>query len=80
MILAEFTRQAIAMRDAHRQLAGLSADQMKAIAVEARREYERLPADQRNLILQGLQQGIPGVPRTLNDLMIAEFNSAAAPR
>ena len=80
MILAEFTRQAVAMRDAHRQLAGLSSDQMKAIAAEARREYERLPADQRTLILQGLQQGIPGMPRTLNDLMIAEFSSAAKGR
>lgn len=79
MILAEFTRQAIAMRDAHRQLAGLSSEQMKAIAVEARREYERLPADQRQQMLQVLQHGIPGMPRSLNDIMLAEF-SAATPR
>src|SRR5687767_5300025 len=46
-ILAEFTGQAIALRDAHMRLAGLTPDQMKAIAVEARREYERLPAAQR---------------------------------
>lgn len=79
MILAEFTRQAIAMRDAQRQLAGLSPEQMKAIAVEARREYERLPADQRQEMLKILQHGIPGMPRTLNDVMLAEF-SAATPR
>ena len=79
MILAEFTRQAIAMRDAHRQLAGLSGEQMKAIAVEARREYERLPADQRQQMLKILQHGIPGMPRTLNEVMLAEF-SAATPR
>jgi hypothetical protein len=79
MILAEFTRQAIAMRDAHRQLAGLSADQMKAIAVQARREYEQLPPEQRQQMLQVLQHGIPGMPRSLNDMMLAEF-SAAAPR
>ena len=79
MMLAEFTRQAIAMRDAHRQLAGLSPEQMKVIAVEARREYERLPADQRQHMLTILQHGIPGMPRTLNDVMLAEFR-AATPR
>ena len=80
MILAEFTQQAIAMRDAHRQLARLSTDQMKALAVEARREYERLPAEQRQQMLQVLQHGIPGMPRTLNDVMLSEFRSAAPPR
>jgi hypothetical protein len=53
---------------------------MKAIAAEARREYERLPAEQRQQLLQVLQHGVPGMPRTLNDLMLAEFSSAAAPR
>jgi hypothetical protein len=76
-ILAEFTGQAIAMRDAHRRLSGLTPDQMKDIAVEARREYERLPAEQRRQMLQVLQHGIPGMPRTLNDLMLAEFGAAA---
>ena len=75
-ILAEFTGQAIALRDAHRRLSGLTPDQMKAIAVEARQEYERLPGPQREQMLQVLQHGIPGMPRTLNDLMLAEFNSA----
>lgn len=74
-ILAEFTGQAITLRDAHRRLAGLTSDQMKAIAVEARQEYERLPAPQREQMLQILQHGIPGMPRTLNDMMLAEFNS-----
>jgi hypothetical protein len=79
-ILAEFTRQAIAMRDAHRQLAGLNPEQMKLIAVEARREYERLPSDQREQLLVVLQQGIPGMPRTLNEVMLAEFRSAGTSR
>jgi hypothetical protein len=78
MILAEFTQQAIAMRDAHRQLARLSPGQMKEIAVEARREYERLPPEQRQQMLQVLQHGIPGMPRTLNDVMLAEFRSVAS--
>jgi len=77
-ILAEFTGQAIALRDAHRRLAGLTSDQMKAIAVEARREYERLPAPQREQMLQVLQHGIPGMPRTLNEMMLAEFSSVRA--
>jgi len=75
-ILAEFTRQAIAMRDAHRALSRLSPDQMKEIASEARREYERLPSEQRQQMLQVLRQGVPGMPRALNDLMLAEFSSA----
>jgi hypothetical protein len=75
-ILAEFTGQAIALRDAHRRLAGLTPDQMRAIAVEARREYARLPAPQREQMLQVLQHGIPGMPRTLNEMMLAEFSSA----
>lgn len=79
MILGEFTRQAIAMRDAHRQLARLNPEQMKAIAVEARREYEQLPAAERAQLLQVLQHGIPGMPRTLNDVMLAEFRSAGTP-
>jgi len=78
-IITEFTRQAIAMRDAHRQLSRLSAQEMQAIATEARREYEQLPAEQRQQMLQVLQHGIPGMPRALNDVMLAEF-SAAAPR
>jgi hypothetical protein len=75
-ILAEFTGQAIALRDAHTRLAGLTPDQMKAIAVEARQEYERLPAPQREQMLRVLQHGIPGMPRTLNEMMLAEFGSA----
>ena len=76
LILAEFTGQAIALRDAHRRLSGLTPDQMKAIAVEARQEYERLPAQQREQMLRVLQHGIPGMPRALNDMMLAEFGSA----
>ena len=78
LILAEFTGQAIALRDAHRRLAGLTPDQMRAIAVEARQEYERLPAAQREQMLQVLQHGIPGMPRTLNEMMLAEFGNARA--
>lgn len=80
LIISEFTGQAIAMRDAHRALSRLSEADMKAIVAEARREYEKLPSGQRQQMLQVLQHGVPGMPRTLNDLMLSEFNSAAAPR
>ncbi len=79
-IIAEFTAQAIAMRDAHRQLNRLSVDDMRTIAAEARREYERLPTEQRQQMLQVLQHGIPGMPRTLNDLILAEFSAASTAR
>lgn len=77
-IIAEFTAQAIALRDAHRQLSRLSVTDMRTIAAEARREYERLPPDQRQQMLQVLQYGIPGMPRALNDLMLAEFGGVPA--
>jgi hypothetical protein len=80
-IIAEFTRQSIAMRDAHRQLSRLSESDMKTIAVEARQEFERLPPEQRQQLMQALRQGVPGVPRALHDMMMAEFSSvSAAPR
>jgi len=74
-IIREFTRQATAVRDAHRQLSQLSDSDMRRLAAEARVEFARLPADQRQLLLQALQQGVPGMPRTLHDLMLAEFRS-----
>jgi hypothetical protein len=76
-LLAEFTRQAIALRDARRRLAGLTRDQMKTIAAEAGRVFEQLPPEQRKQMLEVLRQGIPGMPSTLNDMMLAEFNNAA---
>ena len=75
-ILAEFTGKAIAMRDAQRRLAGLNDEQMRAIAVEARQEFERLPAEQREQMLQVLRHGIPGMPRALNDIMLAELSGS----
>ena len=44
------------------------------------RSENRLPPGQRQQMLQVLQHGIPGMPRTLNDMMLAEFNSAAPGR
>lgn len=79
-IITEFTRQAIAMRDAHRQLSRLSESDMKVIAAEARLEFQRLPPEQRQQLVQALQHGVPGMPRALHDLMLAEFASVPAAR
>jgi len=77
-IIAEFTLQATAVRDAHRQLSRLSEPDMRRLAAEARVEFARLPADQRGLLLQALQHGVPGMPRALHDLMLAEFRGVPA--
>jgi hypothetical protein len=79
-IIAEFTRQAVALRDAHRHLSRLSEADMKRVAEDARGEFERLPPDQRKQLIQALQRGVPGMPRTLHDRMLAEFASVPAGR
>ena len=79
-IIAEFTRQAVAMRDAHRHLARLSEADMKLVAAEARAEFEKLPLDQRQQLMLALQHGVPGMPPALNDMMLAEFNSVPQAR
>lgn len=79
-LIAEFTRQAVAMRDAHRHLARLSEADMKLVAAEARAEFEKLPPEQRRQMMQALQHGVPGMPRALNDMILAEFNSVTAAR
>ena len=79
-IIAEFTAQAVAMRDAHRQLSRLTEPDMRRLALEARVEFARLPPDQRQQLMQALQQGVPGMPRAFNDMLLAEFGSVAAAR
>jgi len=68
------------MRDAQRYLALLSEADMKLIAAEARAEFEKLPLEQRRQMMQALQHGVPGMPRELNDKMLAEFNSVPQAR
>lgn len=79
-ILTEFNAQAQALRNSQRMLSRLSEADMRAIAAEARVEYERLPGDQRQQLLQALQRGVPGMPKTLQDVMLAEFSSVPAAR
>jgi hypothetical protein len=79
-ILAEFNAQAQSLRTSHRMLSQLSESDMRSVAADARAEYQKLPGDQRRLLLQALQQGVPGMPKTLQDMMLAEFSSVPAAR
>ena len=74
-ILAAFAARAEASRQAHVQLSRLSEDEMRGVAAGAREEFARLPPDQRQLLLQALEQGVPGMPRTLQEAILAEFRS-----
>ena len=79
-IVSEFTRQAAAIRDAHRQLSRLTESDMRRIAADARTEFARLPPEQRAQLMQALQHGVPGMPRALHDMILAEFASIPAAR
>lgn len=79
-IVTEFKAQAQTLRESHRALSQLSESDMRAVAADARTEYEKLPENQRRQLLQALRQGVPGMPRTLQDMMLAEFNSVPAAR
>jgi len=80
MIIQELAQQASAVRGAHERLAALTASEKRAIAAEARAEYERLQPGDRDRMVQLLQAGVAPIPRDLNDLILAEFTAAPAPR
>ena len=74
-ILAEFTLKVRAWRESYRQLDRLSYSEKKALVMQAREEFQRLPAEQRQHLLEMLQSGMLPVPRDLNEIMLAEFSS-----
>lgn len=74
-LIAELTIQANNLRDGHRILSQLSDADMQGLVAQARQEYEKLPAEQRERMLQVLRRGIPGVPQALNQMMLSEFSS-----
>lgn len=76
VLIAQFTIQANNLRDAHRILNQLSDADMRGLVAQARLEYEKLPPEQREQMLRVLRRGIPGVPASLNEMMLAEFGSA----
>lgn len=80
-LVQELAIKASAVRQAHERLSALSVAEKRALAVEARGEYEKLPPDERQQMVQVLQAGIVPLPRDLNEMILAEFAgvTAAAP-
>ena len=76
-LVQELAIKASAVRQAHEHLSALSPAQKRALAIEARGEYEKLPADERQQMMQVLQAGIVPLPRDLNEMILAEFGSVA---
>lgn len=75
LIIEELALKASAVRGAHERLSALTAAEKRAIAADARAEYERLPAQERGQMLQLLQAGVAPIPRDLNELILAEFSA-----
>ena len=75
-ILAAFTAQAEATRQSHLQLSRLTTDEMRAVAAGAAAEFARLPPSERQEVLGALERGVPGLPRALSDMILAEFRGA----
>jgi hypothetical protein len=75
LIIEELAMKASAVRGAHERLSAMTAAEKRAIAVDARAEYERLPAQEREQMLQLLQARVAPIPRELNDLILAEFSA-----
>jgi len=78
LIIEELAQHASAVRSAHERLAALSFSEKRAIAVDARSEYERLPAQERDQLMQLLKLRVAPIPLDLNDLILAEFAAAGA--
>jgi hypothetical protein len=75
LIIEELAMKAAAVRGAHERLSLLTVAEKRAIAADARAEYERLPAQEREQMLQLLQSRVAPIPRELNDLILAEFSA-----
>lgn len=78
MLVQELAVKASAARQAHERLANLSQAEKKALAVQARDEYEKLPPEERQQMIHVLQTGIAPLPRDLNEMILAEFDSVPA--
>lgn len=73
MIIEQLAVKAAAVRGALERLDSLSVAQKRAIAANARGEYERMTEEERSQMLRLLQARVAPIPRDLNDLMLAEF-------
>lgn len=78
LIIEELAQHASAIRGAHERLASLTMAEKRAIAVDARAEYERLSPKERDQLVQLLKSRVAPIPRDLNDLLLAEFAAAGS--
>lgn len=78
LIIEELALKASAVRGALERLSSLSPAEKRAIAADAREEYERMNADERGAMLRMLQSRVAPIPRDLNDLILAEFSGVQA--
>lgn len=76
LIIEELAKKASAVRGAHERLAALTPAEKRAIAIDARSEYERLPPEERDQLVQLLKARLAPIPGDLNDLILAEFAQA----
>jgi hypothetical protein len=76
-LVAEFTLKARAVREGYRDLDRLSYTEKRTLALQAKEEFRRLPAEQRHQLLEALQAGVLPMPHDLNEIMLAEFGSVA---
>jgi hypothetical protein len=74
-VVAEFALKARAVRESYLSLNQLSRAEKRTLATRAKAEFQRLPAGERQHLLEVLQSGMLPVPRDLNDIMLAEFSS-----
>lgn len=72
-IISELAIKASAVRQAHERLNSLSSAQKRLIALEAREEYERMPAEERVQMTAILQARIVPLPVDLGEMILTEF-------
>lgn len=78
MLVQELAIKASAARQAHEKLASLSQTEKRAIVAQAREEYQKLPPEEREQMLQVLRSGAAPLPRDLSDMILAEFSAVPA--
>lgn len=78
MLVQELAIKASAARQAHEKLASLSQTEKRAIVAQAREEYQKLPPEEREQMLQVLRSGAAPLPRDLSDMILAEFSTVPA--
>jgi hypothetical protein len=79
-IVAEFSLAAREVRDSYVRLDKLSSGEKRMLVGQAKEEFRRLPAVEREEMIAVLKQGTLPLPRDLTDSMLAEFNSVPPPQ